>query len=530
MPSSVTPSCVRQTLLSSLALMLCLTPGLAIGQAAHAPTTPPIAHLPRNLKQMAVLRRHGEQAIAPSPVEVAQFEKPKYPIANPQLVRAHQAVSFQKIAAQLQQQGITSKPYLLLQPDLWYRILKPELEATPHFRATVRLGHQVSGIYVADTIIVPARVRVNDETVLIARSIVVEGKEWTVRIYRPFYLFNAEAIRFTEAQTGRVVFDASGRGYKDWQEEQIQHTQGDTQLGQVIDCSGQAGAPGAAGTPGIPGQPGTDGRPGKDGDCTKNPHGQDGQDGTNGADGSHGGNGQPGQHGGDALCETNDGVFFYNIACDQRGLFEIRANGGDGGPGGFGGTGGSGGRGGNGGQGGRGLACHCLFGYGGHGGNGGRGGCGGNGGNGGNGGDGGHGGDAKPIYVTYPSNRLVEVTLQANGGRGGRGGVGGQPGQAGQSGQPGNGGVGSDSPSCPNGDGGGGPGCPTSPSHGHPGEHGQDGYDGQGAEVERSTYLCHEELVGGGGGGCTDYDWAIYVSYDGGLTWILVSYQYAGCW
>jgi hypothetical protein len=35
---------------------------------------------------------------------------------------------------------------------------------------------------------------------------------------------------------------------------------------------------------------------------------------------------------------------------------------------------------------------------------------------------------------------------------------------------------------------------------------------------------------GGDGGGCTEYDWAFYASYDGGLTWILVSTAYAGCW
>lgn len=35
---------------------------------------------------------------------------------------------------------------------------------------------------------------------------------------------------------------------------------------------------------------------------------------------------------------------------------------------------------------------------------------------------------------------------------------------------------------------------------------------------------------GGGGGGCTPYYWVYYLSYDGGRTWEMVDFTYAGCW
>jgi hypothetical protein len=132
--------------------------------------------------------------------------------------------------------------------------------------------------------------------------------------------------------------------------------------------------------------------------------------------------------------------------------------------------------------------------------------------------------------VTHPSTLLVETS--ASYGRGGAPGLGGLGGVSGDYGTPGEGGQGSDAFSCPGGrGGGGGVTCDYPPSNGSHGGHGEYGQDGQSAPAHAVPYLCHQQPIGGGdGGGCTEYDWAFYASYDGGLTWILVSTVYAGCW
>lgn len=55
-----------------------------------------------------------------------------------------------------------------------------------------------------------------------------------------------------------------------------------------------------------------------------------------------------------------------------------------------------------------------------------------------------------------------------------------------------------------------------------------------------NTCTCNQYNGGGGGGGsepgggggdyCTPYYWVYYESYDGGQTWDMVDYEYAGCW
>jgi len=76
----------------------------SVRQAQASPeSSPPV-------KYMAVLRRQAEQGLPPTPTEVAEFWKTSGRMSY-QAVKAHQAVIFQRVAARLQREGVTSRPF-----------------------------------------------------------------------------------------------------------------------------------------------------------------------------------------------------------------------------------------------------------------------------------------------------------------------------------------------------------------------------------------------------------------------------------
>ena len=294
----------------------------SVRQAQASPeSSPPV-------KYMAVLRRQAEQGLPPTPTEVAEFWKTSGRMSY-QAVKAHQAVIFQRVAARLQREGVTSRPFLLLQQNLWYPALHQELMRTSHFRATVRLGNRIGGVYVADTVVAPERVEVDEETVIIARSVVVEGKTLVIRMNHPVFLFHATPICFTEASVGRVVFDTSGQGYQDRPAEQAQ--QGRDSVRREQQGDDRSGRPGDSEPASKPGKTGDNGQAGADGDagnCTNGPNGKPGVNGAKGQDGTDGVGGGDGKRGGDATQELT-----YTTPCNAQpgNAYVFRTNGGDGG-------------------------------------------------------------------------------------------------------------------------------------------------------------------------------------------------------
>jgi hypothetical protein len=76
----------------------------SVRQAQASPeSSPPV-------KYMAVLRRQAEQGLPPTPTEVAEFWKTSGRMSY-QAVKAHQVVNFQRVAARLQREGVTSRPF-----------------------------------------------------------------------------------------------------------------------------------------------------------------------------------------------------------------------------------------------------------------------------------------------------------------------------------------------------------------------------------------------------------------------------------
>lgn len=367
----------------------------------------------------------------------------------------------------------------LLDPD-WRNKLAPTFAQMPEMKIERRLSRELKGVELADTIYLPEQVELTEDTVIVTRRLIHEGKNAVIKGNHNIYIFVVEewgvlgttldeAARnggrarneplFTKASFtktslitgfvphlipgGHITIDTSGPGALEWRERQKRKLRGQAnhasrvRLSPIEDTSGGPGAQGNDGTPGAPGSAGAPDPsfPGDNGDCSGfGVNGLQGFPGGTGGTGEIGGTGGTGHKGGTATSQ------FHTIT-SIGGTFTFLAQGGEGGNGGTGGSGGVGGPGAQGGHGGSGASCSCPPGNGGTGGTGGRGGKGGKGGAGGSGGPGGDGGN---ITVTLPSNfegTILENHSAGGGGIPGTGGPGGPPGLAGSAGSPGNGGT-----------------------------------------------------------------------------------------
>ncbi|HEX8195586.1 MAG TPA: hypothetical protein VF571_05190 [Pyrinomonadaceae bacterium] len=533
-------------------------------------------------KSMVVLRLKDRAHEKPTAQEVNEFG------VTPQGRKAKQIMAFKEGHDLLKQKGVKFDPNILLYAN-WREKLRDTMATDPEFQENRRGTSKLKGAQLADTLVLPEQVELTGDTVIVAKNLILEGRNVVIKGNHDVHVFTVNPIIQVEqtasapsdaifapasfstsfnlnrylktvriVQNGSVTVDTSGIGRKEWLENRARMAQAVHPSGarmtkinfnpnakplsfllDTIDTSGNPGADGANGDDGNPGQPG-DSPTGKvgNGSCTGNRNGDDGRWGIDGGTGQEGGDGKPGVEGGDAS-DINLPV------SSMTATYTLRANGGEGGKGGKGGTGGSGGRGGNGSRGGDGADCPCHQGGGGSGGDGGNAGAAGNGGKGGSGGDGGPGGDAGTIVVTHPSGYDTQkVDAQAKVGAGGGVQGKGQGGYYGTPGTPGDPGKGAGPLECHGADGSVGQSGGTG-SFGEQGaENGTPGTPG--AEGNISFQL--EQGGGGGAGGgvggqyyyyynpnmgCTEYYWVQYLSYDGGKTWEqdpMWSPAYAGCW
>jgi hypothetical protein len=335
---------------------------------------------------------------------------------------------------------------------------------------------------------------------------------------------------------GRITVDASGRGSKEWRQDQIKIRSGE--LAALIDSSGSAGADGsypvnAVGNNGVHGQDGISG--GQDGSCIG---GTNDFNGKAGEDGSEGGDGEDGDDAGDDAVEGGTGNDITYSINGSESDFEFITRGGTGGSGRDGAIGGTGGNGGIGKKGGNGVTCGCFVGSGGKSGNNKKGGDAGSGGKGGNAARGGTGGS---INITYPVGFNPASIITRN-----DGGDPGTPGRRGPAGQPGIGTPGQ------NGGNAGPSGCGVFGSAGGFGTSGSNGGSTNAAlggntatQGDAGPAPVIQQASGGSGGGggtfcelypsscggspCTPWYYVHYLSYDGGLTWEYQYADYIGC-
>ena len=411
-------------------------------------------------------------------------------------------------------------PEILLTED-WRNTLKSTFDQMPELQEVRRGPNRLKGVEIADTLYLPEKVRLEGDTVIIARNLIFEGNEAVIRgpfsisVYpideagllgSSFEVALARAlpktgVRFITAgwagnrglpvmpiiPGGTITINTSGLGRADWLESKRAMAggngrmikagffqQGDNKNG-VFRGDGGFGAEGVQGVGGTQGNP-----PGANGTCgsSSTVNGRIGLIGTVGLIGQPGESSantdrMDGKDGGPA------GVINFNIPDNPTGNYVFTALGGPAGTPGPGGKGGKGGTGGKGGPGGMGVSCDCNQGGVGTGGQGGPGNTGGPGGPGGVGGKGGTGGNGGNINVTYPEcYGTGYISTYPYPGEGRAGAPGGDPGDPGERGPGGDGGLSGGASGCnlafsgPTGE----PGNPGgSGTHGASGANGSDG-------------------------------------------------------
>ncbi|MFN2454942.1 MAG: hypothetical protein ABR577_12045 [Pyrinomonadaceae bacterium] len=363
------------------------------------------------------------------------------------------------------QHGVPFDPDILMDSH-WQAKLAPQFARMPEMQTARQIGNQLKGVHIADTIYLPEKVELVEDTIIIANKIVFEGNNAVIKGSHNIYLYPVEEkgflgttlslamkeqqVRIAKAKYshlslksrfaphlikgGHLTINTDGQGYVEWLEKQKQkklhHTRFRRASFQGQNADGTAGNPGSQGTIGPTGTAGTPNpaESGLMGNCTGSINGQDGTAGMDGGTGEVGGKGSDGYPGGPARNITD--------TITSNGTYTYSAKGGMGGNGGKGGQGGYGGNGADGGNGGDGASCGCPQG-GGNGGDAGYNGQGGKGGQGGQGGQGGDGGAGGDINVTYSENLTPTIIHSENGGPAGLRGNGGDGGFPGASGSPG---------------------------------------------------------------------------------------------
>ena len=393
--------------------------------------------------------------------------------------------NFKKSKELLIKKGVPFNPDILLTRN-WRKSLAPHFEQMPEMQE-VRIGPgRLKGVQIAHTIYFPERVELVGDTVILARSLIFEGRDavikgnFSIAVYPidqtgllgstleqalerngPRFLnvgFGGARARNIPAnlpviKDGSLTINTSGFGYKQWLEQAAARKNrkgGFVQVSFVPQENGNGafGQPGADRAPGANGaQVTTTGSKGADGTCGSVTSAT-GKVGGNGPSGNNGDqqplSGGRGGDGGDAEPIT------FDIPDKPVNKYVLQARGGDGGPGGHGGAGGWGSKGGRGGQGGTGANCvPCDQGGSGAGGPGGPGGFGGSGVDGSPGGQGGNGGSGADITVTHPAWYTGEIQVFPGRGMRGEGGPGGLPGVHGKGGDGGPGGLSGGVSFCP---------------------------------------------------------------------------------
>jgi hypothetical protein len=90
--------------------------------------------------------------------------------------------------------GVPFHPDLLLLPD-WDRKLKAEFDRWPRLREVLAPGSRLDGVYIAGTLMLPGRVDLDGETVILARRILFESATPVIRThFHGFHFFPIDTV------------------------------------------------------------------------------------------------------------------------------------------------------------------------------------------------------------------------------------------------------------------------------------------------------------------------------------------------
>ncbi len=379
----------------------------------------------------------------------------------------------------LLEKGVSFDPDILLDDD-WRQKLDPSFTLSYEMQTSLRTSDKLEGVVIADKLILPERVELTGDLVIIANDLVFEGNNPVIESYgKNVYVFPvdktfvlsknfdsayreaknskdifpeinqrvSEKFNLPEKTGGTLTIRVNGKGYNEWLQERAVAIERGPCPQNVMICNGLPVGEGLPGDPGVangtvPPLPFN----GPDGRCDwRHPNGEDGIPGEDGSAGpDNAGIGRQGPTG-----DSGGTIDFQITKPYLLNQYVFESKGGQGGKGGPGGPGAAGDNAQGGGKGGDGQDCPCMQNGGGNGGDGKNGGRGGMGGRGGRGGRGGTGGDGGAIFVTAPYDFNKPVIALFNGGSPGIGGDGGFAGISGLSGEGGERGRALGNSNCP---------------------------------------------------------------------------------
>ena len=222
-------------------------------------------------------------------------------------LRARLVENFKPGRALLERKGVPFEPEELLDEG-WQKRLAPKFDEMPEMRVTRKLGRRIKGVQLGDTLYLPENVELSGDLFILARKVIFEGRHGVIKGNFNVYFFPAETdgvlgttlevavreqgVRFTKAgfsasraaalkrltprllqKDWSITIDTSGRGYKEWLEEQKRKTQvGFKKISSQGETINNNGGPGSLGPPGQTGETGSSGVPnpapkGDDGVC-----------------------------------------------------------------------------------------------------------------------------------------------------------------------------------------------------------------------------------------------------------------------
>jgi hypothetical protein len=296
-------------------------------------------------------------------------------VNNPPQNRNLRSENFEPARKMLREAGVPFDPDILLSPN-WQTQLKPVLSGMAEMQTSLRASNKVSGVQIADTIILPEKVELTGDLFILTNNLVLEGLNTKITgvgknvyvfpINETFHLgksfesaikqkgYSTEEIPLANGRSyeklefddtgpkGTILIEVKGQGPWEWQQQQKASghlLNPKNELTPETSCPplcvdiGGTGATGGQGVDGTPsGRPVPTPNPGMYGGCVRGGGSQNGMYGPAGEDGLTGpnnaGTGLRGDVGG------RGGIIYFTVTRPYLGLYVFDVHGGEGGQGG----------------------------------------------------------------------------------------------------------------------------------------------------------------------------------------------------
>ncbi len=184
------------------------------------------------------------------------------------------SVHIRKVAELLKEEGVEIEAQLLFTAN-GRKKLRPQLLGIPQMYLSKGHSGRLRGVVMADILTLPEKVKIERDTVIIARRVNFTGRAPTIKGPHDLHLFALDSANVSNSRETVVTIDTSGFGRKEWLESLNQRASNSKQTKTVShhanllqDTSGTHGTDGLMGGVGSNGNSGVTGQAGVQGSCS----------------------------------------------------------------------------------------------------------------------------------------------------------------------------------------------------------------------------------------------------------------------